>query len=183
LHATENYAYGVKHSIAEPGFAGKIPAGDKEKLDKAIADTMHWLETNQVGRCCCVWAGGGGKGRECACAWVCVVGWGERGGLSEWCVPAASSSAFNTFLTLFKCNPCPWCVCVCVCVRQLAEVDEFKHQQQELEGLCSPIISRAYQAGGQGPVPMDEEEKARGAGRPAGAGAGDEPPPLVEEVD
>ncbi len=35
---------------------------------------------------------------------------------------------------------------------QLAEVEEFEHQQKELEAVCNPIISRMYQ-GGAGDMP------------------------------
>ncbi len=48
---------------------------------------------------------------------------------------------------------------------QLAETEEFEHQQRELEAVCNPIISHAYQGGAN-------------AGSAAG-GAG----PHVEEVD
>ena len=34
---------------------------------------------------------------------------------------------------------------------QMAEKDEIEHQLQELEGDCSPIISKMYQAGGGAP--------------------------------
>ena len=30
---------------------------------------------------------------------------------------------------------------------QLAEVDELEDKQKEIEGICSPIISKMYQSG------------------------------------
>merc|ERR1712110_739395 len=34
---------------------------------------------------------------------------------------------------------------------QLAEVDEFQDKQKEVEGICSPIISKLYQQAGGAP--------------------------------
>merc|ERR1712109_251965 len=52
---------------------------------------------------------------------------------------------------------------------QSAEVDEFKHKQSEIEGICNPIISKLYQ---QGQAPQN--------GMPSGqTNSG----PTVEEVD
>ncbi|KAL6770009.1 HSP70A [Auxenochlorella protothecoides x Auxenochlorella symbiontica] len=57
---------------------------------------------------------------------------------------------------------------------QLAEEEEISHQREELEGVCSPIISKLYAAGG-----------APAGGAPAGPGApeGTGPGPKIEEVD
>merc|ERR1719498_2117883 len=62
---------------------------------------------------------------------------------------------------------------------QLAEVDEFTDKLKELEGVCSPIISKAYQGGGapgadagMGGMPSDMGGDAGGAGGPK-----------IEEVD
>lgn len=60
---------------------------------------------------------------------------------------------------------------------QLAEVDEVEHQQKELEGVCSPIIARMYQAGGGMPGGMGDVPMG-GAGASSGRGG-----PTVEEVD
>ena len=53
---------------------------------------------------------------------------------------------------------------------QLAEVDELEHKRKELEAVCSPIMARLYQAGG---------EDMPGCGATAGDGS----MPHVEEVD
>lgn len=72
---------------------------------------------------------------------------------------------------------------------QTAEKDEFEHQQKELEKVCTPIVTKLYQAGGGDP-------SAAGGSFPGGAGgfpgAGGPPPssstgggsgPTIEEVD
>merc|ERR1712193_452530 len=56
---------------------------------------------------------------------------------------------------------------------QLAEIDEFKDKQKEVEGVCNPIITKLYQDAGGMPGGMPG-----GAGRGSG-GAG----PTIEEVD
>jgi L1 cell adhesion molecule like protein len=62
---------------------------------------------------------------------------------------------------------------------QLAEVDELEHRLKELEGQCSPIISKIYGGaegaapGGAGPMPD----------MPQSGGASSGPGPKIEEVD
>lgn len=58
---------------------------------------------------------------------------------------------------------------------QLAEVEEIEHKQQEVEKVCSPIITKMYQAGGGAPPGGD----FGGAPPPSGGRGG----PTVEEVD
>ncbi|EDQ91954.1 uncharacterized protein MONBRDRAFT_31085 [Monosiga brevicollis MX1] len=64
---------------------------------------------------------------------------------------------------------------------QSAEKEEFEHQQKELEGVCSPIVSKLYQAGGMpegaGGMPGDMP-----GGAPAGDASGNQGP-TIEEVD
>ncbi|XP_076069137.1 heat shock protein 70 cognate 4 [Oratosquilla oratoria] len=65
---------------------------------------------------------------------------------------------------------------------QLAEKDEYEHRQKELEKVCSPIISRMYQAAG-GPPPGGPQAPGGmpgAGGASAGGGAGG---PTIEEVD
>ena len=52
---------------------------------------------------------------------------------------------------------------------QTAEIDEYKHKQKEIEGICNPIVSKLYQ---QGQAPQN--------GMPSGQ---TNPGPTVEEVD
>jgi len=45
----ESYAYSLRNNIADQKFASKLDAADKSTLDKAIADTISWLDDNQQG--------------------------------------------------------------------------------------------------------------------------------------
>merc|ERR1711872_567847 len=47
---------------------------------------------------------------------------------------------------------------------QLAEIDEFKDKQKEVEGVCNPIITKLYQDGGM------PDMGNMGGGMPGGAG-------------
>merc|ERR1712025_1286382 len=59
---------------------------------------------------------------------------------------------------------------------QLAEVDEFKDKQREVEAVCNPIITKLYAAaGGMPPGGMP----GAGGAPTGGSGAG----PTIEEVD
>jgi len=68
---------------------------------------------------------------------------------------------------------------------QLAEIDEFKDKQKEVEGVCNPIITKLYQAGGM-PEGMPDMGGMGGgmpgAGGPAPGSAGGAGP-TIEEVD
>jgi L1 cell adhesion molecule like protein len=58
---------------------------------------------------------------------------------------------------------------------QMAEKEEFVHKQKEVEGICSPIVSKVYEGGGGG-----------SGGMPGGMPSGGAPPPNapnIEEVD
>merc|ERR1712106_343840 len=62
---------------------------------------------------------------------------------------------------------------------QLAEVDEFNEKQKEVEAVCSPIITKLYQAAGGMPGGMPEGMPGGMPGAAPGSGAG----PTIEEVD
>eukprot|EP00775_Hariotina_reticulata_P011672 gene11672-11815_t len=64
---------------------------------------------------------------------------------------------------------------------QLAEVEEFEHQQKELEAVCNPIITRLYQGEGGASMPggMPGGMPTGMPGGHGGAAGG----PTVEEVD
>jgi L1 cell adhesion molecule like protein len=66
---------------------------------------------------------------------------------------------------------------------QLAEVDEFQDKLKELEGICNPIMSKLYAAGGApGGMPDMGDMGGMGGGAPppsSEGGAG----PKIEEVD
>nr|CAM97394.1 heat shock protein 70 [Echinostoma caproni] len=74
---------------------------------------------------------------------------------------------------------------------QSAEKDEFEHQQKELEKVCTPIITKMYQAAGgeggmpggfPGGMPGGFPGGMPGAGGAPGGGAGGKGP-TIEEVD
>jgi len=46
-NALENYCYSLKGSISSDEVKDKIPADDKEKLEKAIDESISWLDANQ----------------------------------------------------------------------------------------------------------------------------------------
>ena len=73
------------------------------------------------------------------------------------------------------------------CSFQTAEREEYEHQQQELEKVCNPIITKLYQSAGGMPGGMPE---GMPGGMPGGfPGAGGAPTgggssgPTIEEVD
>ncbi|XP_022617634.1 heat shock cognate 71 kDa protein-like isoform X1 [Seriola dumerili] len=65
---------------------------------------------------------------------------------------------------------------------QMAEKDEYDHQQKELEKVCNPIISKLYQGGMPEGAPGGMPGGMPG-GFPGGAGGGSSSGPTIEEVD
>merc|ERR1712098_789246 len=66
---------------------------------------------------------------------------------------------------------------------KLAEVEEFNDKQKEVEGVCNPIITKLYQAGGMPDMegmPGGPGGAAPGAGAAGGQGGSG---PTIEEVD
>ena len=47
-NSLENYAYSMRNTINEDGMKDKIDAADRETLEKAINDTISWLDSNQM---------------------------------------------------------------------------------------------------------------------------------------
>ncbi|XP_030373085.1 heat shock 70 kDa protein cognate 1 [Scaptodrosophila lebanonensis] len=62
---------------------------------------------------------------------------------------------------------------------QMAEKEEYDHKQQELERICSPIITRLYQSAGVTPPSSHNGGPSGGVGGGTGSGSG----PTIEEVD
>ena len=106
----ENYAYSMKNTMNDEKVAGKLDAGDKQKVLDAVSETVQWLERNQE-----------------------------------------------------------------------ASKEEYESRQKDLEGVCSPIMTRMYQAGAA--AGGGEFGNMPGMGDGAGPGAGAEAGPKVEEVD
>nr|AAN14526.1 heat shock cognate 70 [Chironomus yoshimatsui] len=67
---------------------------------------------------------------------------------------------------------------------QLGDKEEYEHRQKELEGICSPIITKLYQSAGGAPGGMPNFPGGPGApGAGAAPGAGSGSGPTIEEVD
>ncbi|XP_042483944.1 heat shock 70 kDa protein-like [Macadamia integrifolia] len=47
-NALENYAYNMRNTVRDEKFAGKLDPEDKQKIEKAVEDTIQWLEGNQL---------------------------------------------------------------------------------------------------------------------------------------
>uniref|UniRef100_A0A2I2ZJB5 Heat shock protein family A (Hsp70) member 8 n=1 Tax=Gorilla gorilla gorilla TaxID=9595 RepID=A0A2I2ZJB5_GORGO len=62
---------------------------------------------------------------------------------------------------------------------EIAEKEEFEHQQKELEKVCNPIITKLYQSAGGMPGRMPGGFPGGGAPPSGGASSG----PTIEEVD
>lgn len=44
----ENYAYNMRNTVKDDKFAGKLDPAEKQKIEKAIDDTIEWLDGNQL---------------------------------------------------------------------------------------------------------------------------------------
>jgi len=44
----ENYAYAMRNTIRDDKVASQLESGDKEALEKAINETIQWLDANQL---------------------------------------------------------------------------------------------------------------------------------------
>jgi L1 cell adhesion molecule like protein len=47
-NSVEGYIYNMRNTIADEKWKDKFDAGDKAKIEKAIADTQKWLDTNEA---------------------------------------------------------------------------------------------------------------------------------------
>lgn len=47
-NALENYAYNMRNTVRDEKFAGKLDPTDKEKIEKAVEETISWLDGNQL---------------------------------------------------------------------------------------------------------------------------------------
>ncbi|XP_057454058.1 heat shock 70 kDa protein 4-like [Lotus japonicus] len=47
-NALENYAYNMRNTVKDEKFAGKLDAGDKQKIEKAVDEAIEWLDRNQL---------------------------------------------------------------------------------------------------------------------------------------
>ncbi|KAJ6428251.1 hypothetical protein OIU84_023633 [Salix udensis] len=47
-NSLENYAYNMRNTVKDEKFAGKLGPAEKQKIEKAIDETIEWLERNQL---------------------------------------------------------------------------------------------------------------------------------------
>ncbi|CAM8998893.1 unnamed protein product [Rhodiola kirilowii] len=47
-NALENYAYNMRNTIKDDKIGGKLDAGDKQKIEKAVDEAIEWLDRNQL---------------------------------------------------------------------------------------------------------------------------------------
>ncbi|PKI40800.1 heat shock cognate 70 kDa protein-like [Punica granatum] len=47
-NSLENYAYNMRNTVRDEKFAGKLDPADKEKIEKAVDETIDWLDRNQL---------------------------------------------------------------------------------------------------------------------------------------
>ena len=66
---------------------------------------------------------------------------------------------------------------------QLAEKEEFEHQQKELEKVCMPIVTKLYQGAGGAGAAGGFPGGFPGAGGHAGGAGAHAKGPTIEEVD
>lgn len=45
-NSSENLAYNMKNTVKDDKFAGKMNPSDKEKIEKAVDETIEWLDRN-----------------------------------------------------------------------------------------------------------------------------------------
>src|ERR1044072_3992316 len=47
-NSLENYAYNMRNTVKDEKFAGKLSVEDKQKIEKAVDETIEWLDRNQL---------------------------------------------------------------------------------------------------------------------------------------
>ncbi|KAL0286163.1 UNVERIFIED_CONTAM: Heat shock protein [Sesamum calycinum] len=47
-NSLENYAYNMRNTVRDEKFAAKLDPSDKEKIEKAVEETIEWLDRNQL---------------------------------------------------------------------------------------------------------------------------------------
>ncbi|XP_061354353.1 heat shock 70 kDa protein-like isoform X1 [Gastrolobium bilobum] len=47
-NSLENYAYNMRNTVKDEKIAGKLNPADKQKIEKAVDETIEWLEGNQL---------------------------------------------------------------------------------------------------------------------------------------
>ncbi|XP_073277523.1 heat shock 70 kDa protein-like [Primulina huaijiensis] len=47
-NSLENYSYNMRNTVRDEKFASKLSSGDKETIEKAVKETIEWLDRNQL---------------------------------------------------------------------------------------------------------------------------------------
>ncbi|XP_073132871.1 heat shock 70 kDa protein-like [Henckelia pumila] len=47
-NSLENYSYNMRNTVRDEKFASKLSSGDKETIEKAVEETVEWLDRNQL---------------------------------------------------------------------------------------------------------------------------------------
>ncbi|KAJ3704762.1 hypothetical protein LUZ61_008467 [Rhynchospora tenuis] len=47
-NSLENYAYNMRNTIRDEKIKNKMPDGDRQKIEKAVEETLQWLDINQL---------------------------------------------------------------------------------------------------------------------------------------
>ncbi|XP_009615698.1 heat shock 70 kDa protein [Nicotiana tabacum] len=47
-NSLENYAYNMRNTVRDEKFSGKLDPSDKQKIEKAVDETIDWLDGNQL---------------------------------------------------------------------------------------------------------------------------------------
>jgi heat shock protein 1/8 len=47
-NSVENYAYNMRNTIREDKVASQLSSSDKESIEKALNETIEWIEANQM---------------------------------------------------------------------------------------------------------------------------------------
>lgn len=47
-NSLENYAYNMRNTVRDEKFASKLSSGDKDTIEKAVEETIEWLDRNQL---------------------------------------------------------------------------------------------------------------------------------------
>lgn len=47
-NSLENYAYNMRNTVRDEKIKAKLPEADRQKIEKAVEDTITWLDSNQL---------------------------------------------------------------------------------------------------------------------------------------
>merc|ERR1719226_327300 len=48
MNGLENYCFQMRNTLSDDKLKDKFEAGDKEKIESAVQDTLDWLDKNQL---------------------------------------------------------------------------------------------------------------------------------------